>query len=96
MKFMVALHDYPDTFEFMKRVADKRLRRLQHFVNPAKVPFRVDEEVDEEDSKTELFGVDPKKLVHVKEEEATKARSRKMSKRYATIQRHPLPLKSKR
>ena len=86
---MVALHDYPETLEFMKRVAEKRLRRLQHFINPSKVPFRVDDEVDEEDSKTELFGVDTTKLVHVKEEEATKSRSRKMSKRFATIQKQP-------
>ena len=96
VKFMVALHDYPETLEFMKRVAERRLRRLQHFVNPAKVPFRVEDEVDEEDSKTELFGVDTTKLVTKKEEEATKARSRKMSKRYATIQKHPFPIPARR
>jgi CRP-like cAMP-binding protein len=90
-----AFNDYPETFQCMKRVAEKRLQRLQHFLDPSKFPLGGDDEVDEEDSKTELFGVDTKTIVHEKEEAAAKSRSRKMSKRYATIQRHPIQVRSK-
>jgi len=53
---MGALNVYPETLEFMKRIAEKRWRRLQQFINPAKLPFRIADEVDEEDSKTDLLG----------------------------------------
>lgn len=75
-KLLAVLHDFPSTFGDMKTVAESRMRRLQHYSNPKKYELLPQDEVDIEDSKTELFGADAERVVSAKEEESSRARSR--------------------
>lgn len=63
------MHDFPSTLATMKEVAESRQRRLQHYMNPNEHKLLPKDEIDIEDSKTELFGADAEKVASAKEEE---------------------------
>eukprot|EP00551_Chaetoceros_affinis_P008086 CAMPEP_0203682564 /NCGR_PEP_ID=MMETSP0090-20130426/46330_1 /ASSEMBLY_ACC=CAM_ASM_001088 /TAXON_ID=426623 /ORGANISM="Chaetoceros affinis, Strain CCMP159" /LENGTH=88 /DNA_ID=CAMNT_0050551563 /DNA_START=359 /DNA_END=625 /DNA_ORIENTATION=- len=71
----------------MKGVAESRQRRLQHYMNPRKYELLPQDEVDIEDSKTELFGADAEKVVSKKEEESSRIRSKIRQSRVAGMKR---------
>ena len=72
----------------MKGVAESRRRRLQHYMNPRKHKLLPQDEVDIEDSKTELFGADAEKVVSAKDEESSRVRSKmRQSHRVAGMKR---------
>jgi len=72
----------------MKGVAESRRRRLQHYMNPRKYKLLPQDEVDIEDSKTELFGADAEKVVSAKDEESSRVRSKmRQSHRVAGMKR---------
>ncbi len=94
------LNDFPASLENMTSIAESRRRRLDHYIDPTTNPLMPEDEIDAEDCKTELFGVDADKVVSVKDEqfEQTRAHARikaRQSHRLATIQRggtHKKPL----
>jgi len=86
-KLFEVLRDFPESFSKMKRVAESRHRRLKHYINPEQHPLLPNDEIDSEDCKTELFGVDAENVVTLKEEESMK--KSRQSHRMATIQRRP-------
>jgi predicted house-cleaning noncanonical NTP pyrophosphatase (MazG superfamily) len=51
------LEDYPATSQYMKKIAASRQRRVRHFLNPSSTKLAPEDEIDLEDSKTELVGV---------------------------------------
>eukprot|EP00957_Ditylum_brightwellii_P032888 2493533-Ditylum_brightwellii.AAC.1 len=53
----------------MKTVAQSRQRRLLHYIKPKENPLYAMDEVDGEDRKTDLFGVDADQVEYEKEEE---------------------------
>ena len=55
---LALLADYPAIETKMMNVAHSRRRRLAHYLNPKGVSLHPGDEVDVEDSKTELFGKD--------------------------------------
>lgn len=61
------MRDYPAIETKMTKVAQSRLRRLAHYRNPGSNAFAPGDEVDVEDSKTELFGKDADKILQDKE-----------------------------
>ncbi len=63
------LQDHPSIETKMTNTAQSRKRRLAHYFDPKKVPLEAGDEVDAEDSRTELFGVDADKILQDKEEE---------------------------
>ena len=68
-KLLEILHNFPEMAKVMKRVSWSRKRRLEHYVNPTEAPLFPEDEVDDEDCKTELFGVDAEQVASAKEEE---------------------------
>lgn len=68
------LTDYPEINASMKKVATSRKNRLAHYVNPKSCALSSDEEIDAEDCKTELFGVDADEVALEKEEAFEKSR----------------------
>eukprot|EP00568_Trieres_chinensis_P014048 CAMPEP_0183321582 /NCGR_PEP_ID=MMETSP0160_2-20130417/69232_1 /TAXON_ID=2839 ORGANISM="Odontella Sinensis, Strain Grunow 1884" /NCGR_SAMPLE_ID=MMETSP0160_2 /ASSEMBLY_ACC=CAM_ASM_000250 /LENGTH=121 /DNA_ID=CAMNT_0025488549 /DNA_START=1 /DNA_END=366 /DNA_ORIENTATION=+ len=68
-KLLKILKDFPETEATMMRVARSRKRRLDHYVSPSSCPLLPEDEIDSEDSKTELFGVDAAQVASAKEEE---------------------------
>lgn len=85
---MTVLSDFPDTYEIMVDVAKRRQRRLKHYVNPLKFALAKEDEIDSEDSKTELFGADAEQICSKKEEEVTRYRfNTRKHHRIAGIQR---------
>ena len=86
----MVLQDFPDTLASMVGVAESRQRRLQHYVDPEKYRLRSTDEIDTEDCKTDLFGVDAEKVVLEKEEETSRAKMKgRQSHRFAISKRHP-------
>ncbi len=67
----------------MTEVAESRQRRLKHYMNPKKYKLLQKDEIDVEDSKTELFGADAEKVASTKEEEMRK--SHRIPKRGAIL-----------
>ncbi|KAL3808213.1 hypothetical protein ACHAXA_006316 [Cyclostephanos tholiformis] len=63
------LADYPAIEMKMMSVAQSRRRRLAHYLNPKGVTLAPGDEVDVEDSKTELFGQDADRILQDKEKE---------------------------
>lgn len=63
------LQDYPSIETKMIDIAQSRRRRLAHYLDPKNVSLEKKDEVDAEDCRTELFGVDAEKILHDKEEE---------------------------
>ena len=87
-KLFSVLQDFPSTSGDMKAVAESRQRRLQHYTNPQKYELLPGDEVDTEDSKTELFGADAEKIVSAKEEESSRMRGKlRVSNRVAAMKR---------
>jgi len=66
---MRILQDFPGTASAMKTVAQSRQRRLLHYIKPKENPLYAMDEVDGEDRKTDLFGVDADQVEYEKEEE---------------------------
>ncbi len=88
-KLLKVLRDFPSTFDTMKAVAESRQRRLQHYMDPTQYKLLPEDEVDIEDSKTELFGADADKVVSEKEQEMRQ--SHRLPKRGAILTgRHTL------
>lgn len=54
----------------MMDVAQSRKRRLLHRQNPKGVTLAPGDEIDSEDSRTDLFGMDANQILHEKEAEA--------------------------
>lgn len=77
-RLLSILKDFPKTEREMKRVAESRQKRLGHYIDPETVPLNPEDEIDAEDSKTELFGVDAEKVTHEKEEEYAQKRKTNM------------------
>lgn len=67
---LTLLHDYPNVESRMTKVAQSRRRRLAHYLDPKQVELAPADEVDAEDSRTELFGIDADKILADKEEES--------------------------
>jgi len=65
------LKDFPETAVDLRRIADIRRRRLAHHLHSDEScvePLLPGEEVDSEDRKTDLFGLDADQAVHSKKE----------------------------
>ena len=87
-KLLAVLQDSPTAYNEMKAVAESRNRRLQHYINPQKYKLLPKDEVDVQDSKTELFGADAEKVVSAKDEEMSRIRSKtRQSHRIAGMKR---------
>jgi predicted flavoprotein YhiN len=94
-KLNAVLTDFPDAMGIMVKVAKSRHRRLKHYMNPSVCALAKEDEIDSEDCKTELFGVDAEKIVSAKEDEVTKSRvNTRKNHRLAGIQRNPIALKN--
>lgn len=61
------MRDYPAIETKMTNVAQSRRRRLAHYRNPGSNALAPGDELDVEDSKTELFGKDADKISQDKE-----------------------------
>jgi CRP-like cAMP-binding protein len=61
------LRDYPAIEKKMTNVAQSRRRRLAHHLKPDGVALAPGDEIDAEDSKTELFGRDAGQILQDKE-----------------------------
>ena len=86
---LTLLHDYPTVESRMTRVAQSRRRRLAHYRNPKQVELDPADEIDHEDSQTELFGVDADKILHDKEQESNIERISSGRKPQKTIIQSP-------
>ena len=75
-KLFTVLQDFPSTRSGMKKVAASRQRRLQHYMNPKTTRLHPEDEIDIEDSKTELFGADTEKVVSARDEESSRIRGK--------------------
>jgi CRP-like cAMP-binding protein len=64
---LALIRDYPAIETKMTNVAQSRRRRLAHYMNPGSNTLVPGDEVDVEDSKTELFGKDADKILQDKE-----------------------------
>ena len=80
---------YPTVESRMTRVAQSRRRRLAHYRNPKQVKLDPADEIDHEDSQTELFGVDADKILHDKEQESNIERISSGRKPQKTIIQSP-------
>lgn len=63
------LLDYPAIESKMTSVAQSRRRRLAHYLDPESIVLDVEDEIDAEDCRTELFGQDADQILQDKEEE---------------------------
>jgi len=91
LKLLTVLQDFPDTLVTMKKVAVSRVNRLQHYVSPEKYGLKPEDEVDSEDRKTELFGVDAEEVMHAKAEENSRFRLKsRHSHRNALTRNNPI------
>ncbi|GMH69740.1 hypothetical protein TL16_g05229 [Triparma laevis f. inornata] len=68
------LHDFPEKEEYMKRVARARHKRIVAYMGVEEGKEPDDEEQDEEDAKTDLFGTDADEMMLRKDEEFEKYR----------------------
>jgi len=87
---MSILPEFPETREKLQRIAETRNRRLNHFMDPENFVLAPGDEIDSEDRKTELFGLDAAEAVHTKEEKLEKKR------RIAGIKKRPTHYKNAR
>jgi CRP-like cAMP-binding protein len=69
------LVDYPDKQEYMLRVAKARQKRIIHYLGMDKSKLSREDEQDEEDAKTELFGVDADEMMMQKDVEFEQSRA---------------------
>lgn len=60
------LRDHPDIEKSLEKVAQSRRRRLAHYLDPIKEPLLPGDEIDSEDCKTDLFGVDAEEVTNEK------------------------------
>jgi len=58
VRLLAVLRDFPEMAERMRQTAEGRVRRLEHYLDPTNKPLAKEDEVDAEDSKTDLFGAD--------------------------------------
>ena len=78
------LQDFPETEAKLQEVARSRKRRLDNYLHPNEVSLlSTDDEVDSEDRRTELFGLDAEKVV------TTKAEDIENNRRFARIKKRP-------
>mmetsp|Transcript_18764 Transcript_18764/g.37626 ORF Transcript_18764/g.37626 Transcript_18764/m.37626 type:complete len:134 (+) Transcript_18764:4056-4457(+) len=68
-RLLAVLQDFPEMAERIKKVAESRVRRLEYHLDPKNKPFRSEDEVDAEDSETDLFGADADVVARAKHEE---------------------------
>ena len=57
-RLLEVLQDFPEMAERMKKTAEGRVRRLEYYLDPASKTLPKEDEIDPEDSKTDLFGAD--------------------------------------
>jgi len=69
------LVDYPEKQEYMLKVAKSRQKRIIHYLGMDKTKLDSADEQDEEDAKTDLFGVDADEMMMQKDEEFEKSRA---------------------
>ena len=60
------LEDYPETAQYLRKIATSRQRRVRHFISPNTCFLAPEDELDVEDSKTELVGVAKSLLLNKK------------------------------
>lgn len=68
-RLLAVLQDFPEMAERMRKVAESRVSRLEHYLDPKNKPLRREDEIDAEDSKTDLFGADADVVARDKAEE---------------------------
>jgi hypothetical protein len=84
------MRDYPAIETRMTNVAQSRRRRLAHYKNPGSNTLAPGDDVDVEDSKTELFGKDAAKILQDKEKATELER---IQSGRTTRRRNALPLR---
>ena len=57
-RLLDVLQDFPEMAERMRKTAEGRVRRLEYYLDPANKTLSKEDEIDPEDSKTDLFGAD--------------------------------------
>lgn len=57
-RLLDVLQDFPEMAERMRKTAKGRVRRLEYYLDPANKTLSKEDEIDPEDSKTDLFGAD--------------------------------------
>ena len=57
-RLLAVLQDFPEMAERMRKTAEGRVRRLEYYLDPTNKTLSKEDEVDAEDSKTDLFGAD--------------------------------------
>ena len=57
-RLLAVLQDFPEMAERMRKTAEGRVRRLEYYLDPTNKTLAKEDEVDAEDSKTDLFGAD--------------------------------------
>ena len=57
-RLLDVLQDFPEMAERMRKTAEGRVRRLEYYLDPTNKTLSKEDEVDPEDSKTDLFGAD--------------------------------------
>lgn len=68
------LHDYPEVEAKMRRIAQSRRKRLAHYINPNETKLSPEDQVDTEDSLTDLFGLPSEEISVAKDVEYIKER----------------------
>jgi len=94
------LHDHPAIESRMRNIAQSRRRRLAHYLNPDEIKLSAGDEVDSEDSRTDLFGLPSDDVLHEKDEEYNQERLQSGIRRRTfhhhsqNRRRNALPIKS--
>ena len=94
------LHDHPAIESRMRNIAQSRRRRLAHYLNPDEIKLSAGDEVDSEDSRTDLFGLPSDDILHEKDEEYNQERLQSGIRRRTfhhhsqNRRRNALPIKS--
>ena len=70
------LDDYPEKKDYMENVAICRQKRIFNYLSKESVELGEEDRDDQEDCKTDLFGVDASEVMMVKEEEFGKHKER--------------------
>ena len=89
---LTLLHDYPAIQSKMKNVAQSRQRRLAHYLDPKEVTLASGDEIDTEDCKTALFGMDAEKILVSKEAEMNAEMISSGRSGRKTVRRRALPV----
>lgn len=82
------LHDFPEIEAKMRITAQSRRKRLAHYLNPKEAKLSTEDEIDTEDSRTDLFGVPPEEVVLEKNEECKQERIESGLKRRTVLYSH--------